>query len=139
MYDISRPAGCISDGGEPGLYCYIQAIASPNFNDQYLYQILSGLVIPENLNFSCTGCVKSLMDLYDSVQHSGVDLAATLKFLNAYGPAQKNIIAQCGTDFPNGTAGISGDIKESVSSGLSISPSPPWFALFIVFVSVMMF
>ena len=101
LYDISHPAGCISDGGEPGFYCYIQAIASPNFNDQYMYQTLGGLTIPQIANYSCGRCLKYLVGLFDAAPMLVSEQSALATFRNAYSPARENVIAACGDDFLN--------------------------------------
>lgn len=135
-------AACIPND-VTGAYCYIEAMASSNPADQYMYYLLSGLEIPSDSKPTCSLCLNSLWSAYIAALSSMQDN------LNIYAQVSPAIIhayynvlvPTCGyhNDSTPPSAGVGNAIKESGSSGLAPSPSSSWFTLVIVCVLVVIF
>lgn len=133
LFALSRQAGCLSNT-DTNVYCYVQAAAQPNASDLYLYQVLSGLRIPNNTKPTCSPCTKNLMSLFVSAitgQGRIEDDDVRNMLAQAYAHAADITVNVCGSGFVQSIT-----IEGSGSPRLSLSLSSLWFALFVGCISM---
>jgi hypothetical protein len=133
LFAVARQAGCLSNP-DTNVYCYTQAAAESDSSDLYVYQIMAGLLIPNNTKPTCSSCTKSLMNLYISAisgqgEIKDDDVRNTLA--QAYAHAASITVEVCGNGFVQTIA-----IDGSGSPGRSLSLSLLWFSLFVGCISV---
>ncbi|KZV70030.1 hypothetical protein PENSPDRAFT_685915 [Peniophora sp. CONT] len=114
-YDLLRQAGCLADS-TTGAYCYVEAAASSNPIDLYLYSLPFGLGLPASATPSCSTCAKSLMALYTSEAPSVDGLKQT------YNDAAKQQNARCGSTFAVVASSLPSSSDTSGADYLRISP-----------------
>ncbi|KAI0027884.1 hypothetical protein K488DRAFT_21456, partial [Vararia minispora EC-137] len=92
LYDLLRQAACLADANT-GAYCYVEAAASSNPFDLYLYSLPFGISVPASATPSCSTCAQSVMAIFQAQAKSFDGLKTT------YNGAATRANSQCGTGY----------------------------------------
>ncbi|VDC02648.1 unnamed protein product [Peniophora sp. CBMAI 1063] len=114
-YGLLRQAGCLADS-TTGSYCYVEAAASTNPSDLYLYSLPFGLGLPTSATPSCSTCSKSIMALYMSEAPSVDGLKQT------YNDAAEQQNSRCGSTFAVVASSLPDSSNASGADKLHIIP-----------------
>ncbi|KAF9450319.1 hypothetical protein P691DRAFT_810634 [Macrolepiota fuliginosa MF-IS2] len=131
-YELMYNTACLSDP-TTNTYCYIDAAASPNPADLYLYQLPFGTSVPPNTTgFTCSSCSKSILGSYAAALDNNTIAADLTGLKTAYGPSVQIVDAVCGNQFAK-----SGAVNSATSvhfsygfSGILVAVLALWSLIF---------
>lgn len=101
-YTVSRNAACLVDSTttpNQNVYCYIEAVQSPDASDFNVYQLPIGSSLP-NGSMSCSPCTQRVMNLFAQQLGNSSALEGT------YAPAADLMNAVCGASYTQAIADV---------------------------------
>ncbi|KAI0319301.1 hypothetical protein OF83DRAFT_1038611, partial [Amylostereum chailletii] len=92
VYDLLRQVACLPDENT-NAYCYVEAAASTNPADLYVYSLPFGAALPPKETASCSTCTKNVMALF------GRDADSVDGLKSTFNSAADLMNGQCGTGY----------------------------------------
>jgi hypothetical protein len=102
-YQLMLNTGCLADP-TTNTYCFIDSVVNPNPSDLYYYQLPLGISLPKSTSSSCSGCMKSLLGIYDAALRNSTEADNLSALQKTYGSAATLARTQCGQGFATTTA-----------------------------------
>ncbi|WWC62094.1 uncharacterized protein I303_104684 [Kwoniella dejecticola CBS 10117] len=121
-YKLIKEVSALVDE-DTGVYCYLQAVRSKRPDDAYLWNLPSGIPMPDKSVPTCSSCSRSLLNTYSEYTSTTPTLNATL-----VKQAINRVNDACGASFVNLSAvALSSSSVRSVHSSMLFNDLYGWF------------